>query len=557
MKSKFLTPFLLLTLTIIFTIGLTFASIELPKVTDDLIHDKMSFVNVYTGGGDLQELKTELFIQHFHLRTIGYICLFAIVFLIILGFITEKSGLTSLGAFAIFLPVFGHFAATMFFLGGLGFLRLIWLPGLDISFDIMKLGDAVFIPYRIILDIFNLIGINLYSVLPYIFIVSGLLIFCIGTLIWFNTYFKKEGLATKWIYKVSRHPQYLGWIVWSYGILFLPGVNMKQSYSISDSLPWLISTIVIIGIAMLEEIKMSKKYGIEYDNYRRNSYFMIPFPKYICRTVSAPFKVLFKKNYPTTKKEIAYVLLFYFSLIILITITLNSTAKMTTPGKWVFESQETRSTKQLASLFLNSPERRDKYKYSVALLEKGDSSISYFIDYLNHPDFVIREFSADALGKYKSENAIDPLIKALDDNNGRVVNSVVRSLGNYKTESVTNALISSIDTNNIPLTSAIISTLASIGSENAIKAIIPLVQTKLVEPNTNLVLALSNSNSENAEDLIIEFISNNDAKIRQAAVIAALRFNSDKIRTALTKALDDEDWEVRLYTEEVLKQISK
>ena len=91
------------------------------------------------------------------MRTIGYVCLFAIIGLIIIGFVTEKAGLTTLGAFAIFLPVFGHFAATMFFLGGLGFLRLIWLPGLDISFNVMNLGDAVFIPYRIIIDAFNLL----------------------------------------------------------------------------------------------------------------------------------------------------------------------------------------------------------------------------------------------------------------------------------------------------------------------------------------------------------------------------------------------------------------
>ena len=163
MELKKNNAILLSVLAIIFTLGLTFASIELPRLTDNLIQDKANFVNVYTGGGELQDIKTELFIRHYNLRLIGYSCLFAIVGIIIIGFLTEKWELTSLGAFAFFLPVFGHFAATMFFLGGLGFLRLLWLPGLDISFDLMKLGDAVFIPYRIILDGFNLIGIKIYS----------------------------------------------------------------------------------------------------------------------------------------------------------------------------------------------------------------------------------------------------------------------------------------------------------------------------------------------------------------------------------------------------------
>ena len=81
MKSKFTTSFLLLTLAIIFTIGLTFASIELPRIADNKIGENLNFVNVYTGGGDLQEIKTELFIKHYHLRTIGYISLIAIIIL--------------------------------------------------------------------------------------------------------------------------------------------------------------------------------------------------------------------------------------------------------------------------------------------------------------------------------------------------------------------------------------------------------------------------------------------------------------------------------------------
>jgi hypothetical protein len=183
MKSRFTTSFLLLILAIIFTIGLTFASIELPSKIDNFIGSNATAVNVYTGGGEFQEIKTQLFIQHYHLRTIGYICLFVIFLLILIGFVTEKTGLTTLGAFAIFLPVFGHFAATMFFLGGLGFLRLIWLPGLDISFNLMKIADAVFIPFRIIIDLFSLVGININDAFPYILIFIGLLIFCFATLI--------------------------------------------------------------------------------------------------------------------------------------------------------------------------------------------------------------------------------------------------------------------------------------------------------------------------------------------------------------------------------------
>lgn len=549
------TSLILTSIAIIFTIALTFASFEIPNILDNLLHEKAQFVNVQTGGGPLQEIKTELFISHFRLRTIGYTALLIVAVLIIIGFVTEKTGLTSLGAFALFIPVFGHFAATMFFLGGLGFLRLLWLPGLDISFEIMRLGDAVFIPYRIILDAFNFIGINLFKILPYFFIVLGLFIFCFSTIIWLNTYYKQRGIARIWLYKYSRHPQYLGWILWSYGILLMPGANMKQYYSLSNSLPWLISTLIIIGVAMIEEIKMSKRYGQEFENYRSASYFMLPFPKYFCKVFSSPFRFFFKKNYPTRKLEIFNVLLFYFLLTIFITFVLNSTATMEAPGRWIFYNEGTKTVDELANEFVKTPERKDKYELAELLVEKGNESSEYFIEYLSHPEYVIREFSADALGRLTPAKAIDPLIKALSDDHWRVVNSALNSLGNYKSDKAAKVLIEKLDSGNPKIISLAAGALVRMGTTAAVEAVIPLAENKMISPNVELIEALSLHQSKRAESLLIQYISDEDKNIRQAAVIAGMNYSSNEIKIALSKAIKDSDWEVRVYAEEVLMNI--
>jgi hypothetical protein len=556
MKRKIASAFLLSVLAIIFTIALTFASIEFPKLTDDLIHDSIDFVNVYTGGGEYQELKTDYFISHYHIRTIGYISLGVIALMIILGFITERTGWSSLGAFAVFLPVFGHFAATMFFLGGLGFLRIIWLPGLDLSFDIMKLGDAVFIPYRLIIDLFNLAGINLNDILPYIFTAAGLMIFCIGTLQWFFAYFKKIGLAKKGLYKISRHPQYLGWIIWSYGIIFLPGANMKQSYSISDSLPWLISTLIIIGVAMLEEIKMSRRYGEQYDQYRKSTFFMIPFPKYLCRIISAPFRVFFNKNYPTRKREIISVLGFYFVLLVTLTALLNSAARTTAPGRWEFAETDKRNLTELSKAFIETSNRREKYKISKIMIDKGTAAVPYFIDLIGNPDPVVREFSADALGIIKSNSAISVLLNSLSDKNIKVVYSVLRSLGNYRSEAAVNRLIESLNSGNPQLIPLIAGALVRIGTQSAVNAVIPLAEKDIIDPNTDLILALSKYPNANAERLILRYMTYDDVKIRRAAVIASRNFPSADIKKTLIKMEADEDMEVRIFAAETLERIN-
>ena len=135
-------PVLLLLAALVFTAALMFASVELPRTVDRLLAERVGSLDVATGQDGLTAYKTELFLSYYHVRLIGYVSLGIVLVLIIAGFALEKRACASAGAVILFLPVFGHFAATMFFLGGLALLRFLWMPFLDISFDVMRLGDA-------------------------------------------------------------------------------------------------------------------------------------------------------------------------------------------------------------------------------------------------------------------------------------------------------------------------------------------------------------------------------------------------------------------------------
>ncbi len=167
-KIKLNHGILLTLLALVFTLGLTFASVELPRLVDTLLHKNIDFLDVATGQDELTAYKTELFLSHYHIRLIGYISLGLILALIITGFVFEKRKLASVGAVILFLPVFGHFAATMFFLGGLAFLRFLWLPFLDISFDIMRLGDIVLLLSAFSSGLIGLPGKKFVASEPYI-----------------------------------------------------------------------------------------------------------------------------------------------------------------------------------------------------------------------------------------------------------------------------------------------------------------------------------------------------------------------------------------------------
>ncbi|RLE53697.1 MAG: hypothetical protein DRJ26_03050, partial [Candidatus Methanomethylicota archaeon] len=80
------------------------------------------------------------------LRPYGYAALITLAGLIILGLVIGKYNVSLLGPLAMQLSIFGYFAFTMFIFAGIGVLRLIWLPLIDISPQILKLGHVVLTP---------------------------------------------------------------------------------------------------------------------------------------------------------------------------------------------------------------------------------------------------------------------------------------------------------------------------------------------------------------------------------------------------------------------------
>ena len=241
------------------------------------------------------------------------------VVLIVAGFVTERRGLSSLGAIAFFLPTFGYFAVYMFFLAGLGILRALWLP---IWGDLMKLGDIAYLPYMIVVYPFALVGVDVRWLLAFLLIGLGLLVFLLGTLAWFHAKFRGKGTVDFGLYRFSRHPQYLGWIVWSYGLMLMASQAPIPlgGENPGASLPWVISSLVIVCVALAEEIKMGRERGEEYEAYRARAPLMFPLPKLVSAVITAPMRLLLRRDRPKNRKELLVTVVSY--LIVLIVLSL-------------------------------------------------------------------------------------------------------------------------------------------------------------------------------------------------------------------------------------------
>lgn len=150
------------------------------------------------------------------------------------------------------------------------------------------------------------------------------MIFLLGAFTWLYGKFKGFKVIDFWIYRCSRHPQYLGFLLWSYGLTLLTSLfgAPKGGYVPPPSLPWLTSALTIIGAALHEENVMIKKYGSKYLKYRGKTPFMLPLPKHFSNLITAHVRKLMKKEMPENGKEIASMILLYGATLVLLSIPL-------------------------------------------------------------------------------------------------------------------------------------------------------------------------------------------------------------------------------------------
>ncbi len=318
MKGSVFRSVFLLVLTLVFTIGLTSATVELPHQVDQLLQR-----TVVTPGGDshadaVARLKTELFMAHYHVKAIGYVGFSLLVALIVMGFSTSRTGLAAVGAVGFMLPVFAQFAGVMFFLAGLGVLNTLWLPVLDVSYEIQHWGSVINTPNDVLRWLLGLVGVHSPWPTTLFFIGAGILVFLLGVYAWLSARMRGSGVADSWVYRISRHPQYLGWILWTYGAyLLLEQMRYpKRSWGIGASLPWLISTMIIIGVALMEELSMRKRFGEAYAAYRKRAPFLFPLPHFVERFFAMPLRLVSGKDQPSRKREVVAVVTLYTALLV-------------------------------------------------------------------------------------------------------------------------------------------------------------------------------------------------------------------------------------------------
>ncbi|MFW9913537.1 MAG: methyltransferase family protein [Candidatus Thorarchaeota archaeon] len=305
-------------LSVLFAIALTYLTLEISSQINIFLRGIIPDHGIGDEAAIAQITET--------LRPIGYIALTLTVALILVGFILRKQKAVLAGSIALYLPVFGSFAASMFFLAGIGAVRVLWLPVFDVSPWLFDLGAVVYLPILLLFLAGGAISIlmPLVFALPFILQGLGFMIFLLGVMTWFQGRFKDTRIVDFSAYRYSRHPQYLGFIVWSYGLLNYTVVGPIPFGGIRfvPSLLWLLSIMLIIGVALYEENQMIQKSDEQYLSYRTKVPFLMPLPRSISKLMSAPVRIVLKKDWPENGRDVVITVILYTVILMLLSVPL-------------------------------------------------------------------------------------------------------------------------------------------------------------------------------------------------------------------------------------------
>jgi hypothetical protein len=82
----------------------------------------------------------------------------------------------------------------------------------------------------------------------------------------------------------------------------------KISWEMPSSLPWLVSTIVIVRVAMVEELRMETAVGEASESFRQHTPFLLPLPARLVSMIAAPMRWVIHRPWPDSGSQTAIVI---------------------------------------------------------------------------------------------------------------------------------------------------------------------------------------------------------------------------------------------------------
>jgi HEAT repeat protein len=162
-------------------------------------------------------------------------------------------------------------------------------------------------------------------------------------------------------------------------------------------------------------------------------------------------------------------------------------------------------------------------------------------------DWDRRRLAVIALGMIGTEEAIEFLIEAVDDETGYVRREAVHLLGDVRTESAVLALVSRLKKERYQeVRNEIGDALVRIATPTVRTELLQALQHRRAEVRETAAMAIGKSRWEEGLEPLMESMNDCDARVRRAVVEAIARYFDARLLRSLLVALSDTDEKVRL-----------
>jgi HEAT repeat protein len=313
--------------------------------------------------------------------------------------------------------------------------------------------------------------------------------------------------------------------------------------------------MIIIGICLLEEMRMRQLYGSTYEHYRSKTPFLFPLPKWLKTLLVFPIKLLIKRDWPGTRKQAVGIVFMYTVLLIflsLIWVDFQERQSITT-----LEIRDSvQATKQIDSLItqLERVDQRRQIDRQINLIGRyGQLAVEPLITLLGHPNSIIREFAVIKLGEIGDTLATDPVISLLIDAEARVGRGAAWTLGKIGAQRAVTPLINRL---NQPGSSgmrySIYTALGEIGSPAVLPILTTAIEDSVWTIHNAALEAMYKIDRERSIKYILEALGHADYRIRRQTVMILLQDPHPATIDALKQLNHDPDYETRFYSRELL-----
>ena len=338
-------------------------------------------------------------------------------------------------------------------------------------------------------------------------------------------------------------------------LLLLLSRYPKRSWGIDASLPWLISTMIIIGVAMLEELNMQRRFGDSYAMYRTKTPFLFPVPAFINRLFSWLFRVLLGKDQPQRPYHVVTVLCLETAVLIGASAFFYGGGMESALALMQSEERQRERIEAVVAELRENPSVRQKYFIAGRLVAFGEPAIPYLIGLLKDEDPRVRMNVADRLRDLPSQKVVPALIEVLEDPNEDVRHYAIGALAATRDPAVREPLLHLLDHPNKATQRIAARALTELNVGEVEEKLITQLSDPKLWVSIGAAEDLGTLRTAEAVPALTEQLGHESPYMRRAVVVALVRIGSPTVIEPLRSALLDPDWEVRFCATAGLRQL--